>query len=82
MRKKATAFLCALLVGCASPHFVKLDGSGRVDVFADPTTVKRDLADCQVVEANTRREAGFLFGRGTARIALDNCMRSKGYLKT
>jgi hypothetical protein len=82
MRKKATAFLCALLAGCSSPHFVKLDAEGRVDVSANPETLKRDLADCQIVEANARREAGLWFARGTARIALANCMRSKGYLKS
>jgi hypothetical protein len=47
MRKEATAFLCALLVGCASPHFVKLDASGKVDLSSNPDTLKRDLVDCQ-----------------------------------
>jgi hypothetical protein len=82
MRKEATAVLCALLAGCSSPHFVKLDASGKVDLSTNPEALKRDLADCQVVEAHARSEAGPLFGRGTARVALDNCMRTKGYLKT
>jgi hypothetical protein len=79
MRKEATAFLCALLAGCASPHFVKLDASGKVDLASNPDDLKRDLADCQ---AEARRESGFLFASGTAKIALANCMRGKGYLKT
>lgn len=82
MRKEATAVLCALLAGCSSPHFVKLDASGRVDLFSNPETLKRDLADCQPVEAQARWAAGLLFARGTARIALANCMRGKGYVKT
>ena len=82
MRKEAIAFLCALLAGCASPHFVKLDASGKVDLLANPDALKKDLADCQIEEANARRDAGLWFARGTARIALVNCMRIKGYLKT
>jgi hypothetical protein len=82
MPKEAAAFLCVLLAGCASPHFVKLDASGKVDLSANPETLKKDLADCQIEEANARRDAGLWFGRGTARVALANCMRIRGYSKT
>ena len=82
MRKEAIAVLCALLAGCSSSQFVKLDASGKAEPSADPEAYQRDLADCQPVEAQARWAAGLLFARGTARIALANCMRGKGYVKT
>jgi hypothetical protein len=78
----ATTVLCVLLIGCSSPHFVKLDASGNVDPSANPETSRRDLAECQAVEARVASGTGPLFGRGTGKVALANCMRSKGYLKT
>jgi hypothetical protein len=64
------AFFAAILVGCASasPSFVKLDASGTKDVSANRETLERDVADCK----NT----------SSARMAFDNCMRSKGYVKS
>jgi hypothetical protein len=82
MPKQAIAILCALLAGCSSPQFVKLDASGKVDPSANPEARQRDLADCEVTAAQVRSDAGPLFGRSTARAALDNCMRSKGYLRS
>ena len=82
MRKEAIAVVCALLAGCSSPQFVKLDASGKIDPSANPEALQRDLADCEVVEAHVRSAGGNIFNTATARAALDNCMRSKGYLKS
>jgi hypothetical protein len=64
----------AMLVGCVSgsPSFVKLNRE----------TLERDLADCKVLEARVRMEGGTFFNTSSARMALDNCMRSKGYIKS
>ena len=77
------AFLAAILVGCASasPSFVKLDASGKKDVSANRETLERDAADCKVLEAHVRTEAGAFFNTSSAKMAFDNCMRSKGYVK-
>jgi hypothetical protein len=73
-----------MLVGCASasPSFVKLDASGKRDAPANPETLERDVADCKVLEAHVRAEAGTFFETSSARMAFDNCMRSKGYIKS
>ena len=81
MRKRAIAVLCAVLAGCSSSQFVKLDAAGKVDASANPEAYQRDLADCQVTATQVRNEAGFIFGYASAKSALDNCMRSKGYLR-
>jgi hypothetical protein len=81
MRKRAIAVLCALLAGCSSAQFVKLDAAGKVDAAANPEAYQRDLADCQVTATQVRNEGGFIFGYASAKSALDNCMRSKGYLR-
>jgi hypothetical protein len=84
MRKEANAILCALLTGltgCSSSQFVKLDATGKADPSANPEAYQRDLADCQVTATRVRSEAGAIFGYSSAKSALDNCMRSKGYLK-
>jgi hypothetical protein len=81
MLKIAIAVLCALLCGCTSPQFVKLDSSGKLDPSANPETLQRDRADCEVTAMHVRTQAGPLFGMASAKVALDNCMRSKGYLK-
>jgi hypothetical protein len=82
MSKRGTAALCVLLVGCSSPHFVKLDATGNVDPSGDPKAYQRDLADCQSTATHIRNETGPLVGYTSAKSALDNCMRGKGYLKT
>jgi hypothetical protein len=82
MRKEAIAVLCALLAGCSSSQFVKLDASGKAEPSADPEAYQRDLADCQVTATRVRSQAGVIFGYSSAKSALDNCMRSKGYLKS
>ena len=84
MRPEAAPIFCAaILIGCASasPSFVKLDASGKKDLSASPETLQIDLADCKVLEANVRAEAGTFFNTSSARMAFDNCMRSKGYIK-
>ena len=82
MRTEAVAILCALLAGCSSPNFVKLDNSGKIDASANRESQERDLADCKVVEANVRSQSGAAFNTANERAALDNCMRSKGYVKS
>jgi hypothetical protein len=83
MSKGGTAALCVLLlVGCSSPHFVKLDAMGNVDPSVDPKAYQRDLADCQSTATHIRNETGPVVGYTSAKSVLDNCMRGKGYLKT
>jgi hypothetical protein len=84
MRQEAAPFCAAILIGCASasPSFVKLDASGKKDLSASPETLQIDLADCKVLEAHVRTEAGTFFNTSSARMAFDNCMRSKGYIKS
>ena len=85
MRQEAAPILCAaILLGyaSASPSFVKLDASGKKDLSASPETLQIDLADCKVLEAHVRAEAGTFFNTSSARMAFDNCMRSKGYIKS
>ena len=80
---RAVPLLCvAILAGCSSgnSNYVKLDASGKQDVSANPETLQRDMADCKVVEAHVREEAGTVFNTSTARMAFANCMRSKGYV--
>jgi hypothetical protein len=82
MRQAVVPVFCAaMLVGCASasPSFVKFNASGKKDVSANRETLERDVADCKVLEAHVRTEAGTFFNTSSARMALDNCMRSKGY---
>jgi hypothetical protein len=47
-----------------------------------PETLRIDLADCKVLETHVRAEAGTFFKTSSARMAFDNCMRSKGYIKS
>ena len=85
MRQAAVPVFCAaMLVGCASasPSFVKLDASGKKDVSANRETLERDVPDCKILEAHVRTEAGTFFNTSSARMAFDNCMRSKGYVKS
>ena len=82
MSRVALGILCALLAGCSSPNFVKLDNSGKIDASANRESQERDLADCKVVEANVRSQSGAGFNMANERAALDNCMRSKGYVKS
>lgn len=82
MQTLAIAAVCALLADCSTPQFVKLDSSGKVDPSANPETFQRDLADCEVVQTHVRVEQGTVFNHSAARAALDNCMRSKGYVKS
>jgi hypothetical protein len=58
------------------------DASGKKDLSASPETLQIDLADCKVLEAYVRAEAGTFFNTSSARMAFDNCMRSKGYIKS
>jgi hypothetical protein len=81
MRKEAVLVLCALLAGCSSPKFTKLDSAGQVDPALNPETLQRDLADCEVTATQVRSENGPLLARSAAKAALDNCMRSKGYVR-
>ncbi|MGO8841745.1 MAG: hypothetical protein ACLQF1_11600 [Methyloceanibacter sp.] len=85
MRQAAVPVFCATtLIGCASasPSFVKLDASGKRDVSANPETLERDVADCKVLEAHVRAEAGTFFNTSAVRMAFANCMRSKGYIES
>jgi hypothetical protein len=85
VRQTMLALLCAaVLAGCSSgsPNFAKLDAAGKLDLSANSETLQRDLADCKVVEDHVRVEAGTVFNTSSARMALDNCMRSKGYVKS
>jgi hypothetical protein len=84
MRKEAVAILSALLFGCSTsaPHFVKLDTSGKIEQSTDAEALERALADCKVTAEQVKADEGVLFGRGGARTALENCMRSKGYVKS
>jgi hypothetical protein len=85
MRRMAGPILCAaLLIGCSSatPNFVKLDMSGKKDLSANNETLKRDIADCKVLEAHVREEGSLIFNTSTVRAAFDNCMRYKGYVKS
>ncbi len=80
---RAVPFVCVvLLAGCSSgsSDYVKLDASGKQDTSANPETTQRDIADCKVVEAHVREEGGTVFNTSTARMAFNNCMRSKGYV--
>lgn len=60
----------------------ELDASGKQDVSANREALERDVADCKVLEAHVRTESGTFFNTSTARMAFDNCMRSKGYVKS
>jgi hypothetical protein len=84
MRKGAMAIFSALLFGCSTsaPHFVKLDSSGKIQLSTDTEALQRALADCKVTAEQVKADEGVLFGRGGARVALENCMRSKGYVKS
>ena len=83
MRRVAGSMLCAvLLIGCSTPNFVKLDMSGKKDLSANNETLKRDIADCKVLEAHVREEGSLIFNPSTVRAAFDNCMRYKGYVKS
>jgi len=84
MRKEAVAILSALLFGCSTSdsHFVKLDSSGKIEPYTDSEALQRALADCKITEEQVRANEGVLFGRAAARTALENCMRSKGYVKS
>jgi len=85
MRGETFIFLCVLLAGCStgSPSdFVKLDASGKVDASVSGEAIQRDFADCQVLKDQVRSEQGAVFSGRTAQNAFDNCMRSKGYVKS
>jgi hypothetical protein len=85
MRRVVTSILSgALLIGCSSatPNFVKLDASGKKDLSANNEALQRDVADCKVLQAHVREEGSLFFNTSTARAAFDNCMRSKGYVKS
>jgi len=66
-----------------SPHFVKLDTSGKIEQSTDTEALQKALADCKVTAEQVKADEGTLFGgRGGARRALENCMRNKGYVKS
>ena len=85
MRRLAISlFGVLLLAGCSSstPNFVKLDASGNKDPSASREALARDVADCKVLEAHVREEGSLFFNSSTVRIAFENCMRSKGYVRS
>ena len=85
MRQEAAPILCAaILLGCASASssFVKLDASRKKDLSASPETLQIGLADCKVLEAHVRAEAGTFFNTSSARMTFDKCMPSKDYIKS
>ena len=80
-REACSLLFAVVLAGCSStPNFVKLDANGKTDLSANPETFQRDLAECKVVEDHVRMEGSLVFNSATSRGALDNCMRSKGYV--
>ena len=82
MHRAVLVFCVAFLVGCSSgsSNFVKLDATGKKDLSANAETLQRDIADCKVLEAHVREEGGTVFNTSSARMAFNNCMRSKGYV--
>jgi len=82
MHRAVLVFCVAFLVGCSSgsSNFVKLDATGKKDLSANAETLQRDRDNCKVLEAHVREEGGTIFNTSSARMAFNNCMRSKGYV--
>jgi hypothetical protein len=53
MRNQAVVVSCALLFGCASPHWVKLDSAGKIEPTQNSGDLLKALDDCSVVAAAT-----------------------------
>jgi len=83
MRKEVIMVTCVILAGCStSGNFIKLDDSGKPTSQTDAEAFQRDLSDCQAFAGLVKAERGFLFGGSYAKTALNNCMRSRGYIRS
>jgi hypothetical protein len=82
MRNQAVVVSCALLFGCASPHWVKLDSAGKIEPTQNSGDLLKALDDCSVVAAATPEALDRLFGSESAYAALQKCMHDKGYIKS
>ena len=82
MRNQAGVVSCALLFGCASPHWVKLDSAGKTEPTQNSGDLPKALDDCSVAAAATSQDLDHLFGSESAHAVFEKCMHDKGYTKS
>ena len=82
MRNQAMVVFCALLFGCASPHWVKLDRASKTETTQNSGDLPKALDDCSVAAAATSKDLDHLFGSESAHAVFEKCMNDKGYTKS
>jgi hypothetical protein len=82
MRNQVVVVSCALLFGCASPHWVKLDSAGKTEPTQNSGDLPKALDDCSVAAAATSQDLDHLFGSESAHAVFEKCMHDKGYTKS